>query len=164
MQRALTVCHMSLQRCEHKWTVRVGCAARNQACQQRSSVRAALIGTQTELAEAAAELDAWTHELAAFQDIVDAVMTLSRIQNPYCSPQEFSACTEQAGRLPGHRRRGDCAVFPRFIPSCSVGGVLSMRAAAAPTCQSTACMCTPGAAQYWPAAPEGNLGYLKQVF
>ena len=44
-----------------------------QACQQRSSVRAALIGTQTELAEAAAELEAWTHELAAFQDIVDAV-------------------------------------------------------------------------------------------
>ena len=44
-----------------------------QACQQRSSVRAALIGTQTELAEAAAELEAWTHEMAAFQDIVDAV-------------------------------------------------------------------------------------------
>lgn len=38
-----------------------------EACQQRSAVRAALIGTQTELAATSAELDAWTHEIATFQ-------------------------------------------------------------------------------------------------
>lgn len=38
------------------------------ACEQRAAVRAALIGTQTELAETQAELDAWTHELATFQE------------------------------------------------------------------------------------------------
>lgn len=45
-----------------------------EACQQRSAVRAALIGTQTELAATSAELDAWTHELATFQtELADMV-------------------------------------------------------------------------------------------
>ncbi len=51
-----------------------------EACQQRSAVRAALIGTQTELAATSAELDAWTHEIASFQtelaELVSFVMPI----------------------------------------------------------------------------------------
>ena len=41
----------------------------SEACKERSDVRGALIGTQTELAETQAELDAWTHELDSFQQV-----------------------------------------------------------------------------------------------
>jgi septal ring factor EnvC (AmiA/AmiB activator) len=47
-----------------------------QACEQRAAVRATLIGTQTELAETQLELDAWTHELATFQqDLADSLVS-----------------------------------------------------------------------------------------
>ena len=41
----------------------------SEASKERSDVRGALIGTQTELAETQAELDAWTHELDSFQQV-----------------------------------------------------------------------------------------------
>ena len=42
----------------------------SEACKERSDVRSALIGTQSELAETQAELDAWTHELDSFQQVL----------------------------------------------------------------------------------------------
>lgn len=42
----------------------------SEASKERSDVRSALIGTQSELAETQAELDAWTHELNSFQQVV----------------------------------------------------------------------------------------------
>ncbi len=41
----------------------------SEASKERSDVRSALIGTQSELAETQAELDAWTHELNSFQQV-----------------------------------------------------------------------------------------------
>ena len=46
---------------------------------ERSDVRGALIGTQTELAETQAELDAWTHELDSFQQVGMALSKLPGI-------------------------------------------------------------------------------------
>ena len=42
----------------------------SEASRERSDVRSALIGTQSELAETQAELDAWTHELDSFQQVL----------------------------------------------------------------------------------------------
>ena len=56
-------------------------------------MRAALIGTQTELAEAAAELGAWTHELASSWDEADMVrrpwaVLLMRKHSPLYRPRK----------------------------------------------------------------------------
>ena len=51
----------------------------SEASKERSDVRGALIGTQTELAETQAELDAWTHELDSFQQVGMALSKLPGI-------------------------------------------------------------------------------------
>ena len=40
-------------------------------------MRGALIGTQTELAETQAELDAWTHELDSFQQVGNGALQVA---------------------------------------------------------------------------------------
>lgn len=83
-----------------------------EACQQRSSVRAALIGTQTELAATSAELDAWTHELATFQTELAEMVSylestsvhLHRLRIPCCGSQTIQIvastdCTALWSRL-----------------------------------------------------------------
>ena len=49
----------------------------SEASKERSDVRGALIGTQTELAETQAELDAWTHELDSFQQVGNGALQVA---------------------------------------------------------------------------------------
>ena len=51
----------------------------SEACKERSDMRGTLIGTQTELAETQAELDAWTHELESFHQVGMALSKLPGI-------------------------------------------------------------------------------------
>ena len=57
----------------------------SEASKERSDVRSALIGTQSELAETQAELDAWTHELNSFQQVQSRHVSASKL---LCTPLE----------------------------------------------------------------------------
>ena len=80
-----------------------------EACQQRSAVRAALIGTQTELAATSAELDAWTHEIATFQTELAEMVSYS-LALP-CSARGGSCCCNLTKHV--------ILMSKEFIPLCS---------------------------------------------